>query len=176
MKYVYIPRQERDILNSVFVGEDFDEYKCRIEMEMHGWVEYELEDIRKMSSVGDFFCVHFKDRIIPIQIVHKFPDGRMVCMPHNIIENCIFDENSNDYEKSYIRNYINSSKFKDNFDKKELLDKIIPTDVPYLDRIIKKQEFFLPSHENVGFTNEDGILKPNTGSITFDYFKDDYPA
>lgn len=128
----------------------------------------DVEDAKKRANIGDCLLFEYDGKMLPFQVIHKYPNGRCVMSSYYVLDNHIFDEKSNVWRDSSIRKYMN-----DDMAKKfnpEVLKLIKEHDV-HTEDYVTKDKFWLLSHEEIGYKDESNMFKKNVGAETFDYYK-----
>ena len=120
-----------------------------------------------MANVGDCLVFNFNHQPTLFQVIHKFSDGRCAMQPFFLSERRRFDLHSNNWQNSEIRKYLNSDYLK-NFDP-ELIDHMNVTTVN-TNNYYTFDRCWLPSHEELGYSNFHNAFIPNSYSIAYDYY------
>lgn len=148
------------------------ELSCVEEMAMKtailGYPEMDIEEAKKRAQIGDCILVKYVDKMIPMQVIHKYEDGRVVLQSYYLLEQRAFDQNTNVYKDAEIRQYLNGD-FLNKFDP-EFVQMLKTTDV-HTDNYVTYDKMWLLSHEEIGYKDDSNMFKPNKGSIVYDYYK-----
>lgn len=169
MKTYLIPESNIEAYRQQILAKDIS---CVAEVDLMlsilGYEEIEMEDAKKIANIGDCLLVTYDNKRIPMQVIHKYDDGRVVLQSYYLLEQRAFDQNTNVYKDAEIRQYLNGD-FLKKFDS-EFVDMLKTTDV-HTDNYVTHDKMWLLSHEEIGYSDDSNMFKPNVGSITYDYYK-----
>lgn len=146
-----------------------EQSSCLAEMKLRadamGLIEMTKDEAKKIAKKGDCLLIEYKDKYVPFQIlkVNK-ADNTLILQSYYLLENRKFDDNTNVWRDCDLRRYLNSD-FKKNFSK-EFIDSLITTDV-HTEDYITKDDFWILSHEEVGYKDENNWFKPNIGTEAY---------
>ena len=171
MKFIYIKKDQcagiSELCHSVSC-----ESELHIQLAIRGYDdEMELDEIKKIAEVGDRILIRFNGKLIPWIIVDKTNDGHLIMNSEDCLEKSKFDDKTNVWRDSYLRNYINSDEFAKKFDP-EFIKLTQITDV-HTDDYVTKDRFWIPCHEEVNCDAESAKwFKKNKGTKRLKYFTD----
>lgn len=139
--------------------------KCAI----HGFTELELEDAKKAANVGDYFLIRYTDkvdRLVPMQVMSKNEDGTVDLCSAYILENHVFDENTNVWRDSEIRRYMNSDEFLSKFDPEFV--KCLKTAQVHTEDYVTEDKMWLLSHEEIGYEDTNKWFHENKNTKKYE--------
>lgn len=147
--------------------------ECTIKTDLLGYEQIDFEEAKQKAKVGDCLLLKYENILVPWQIIHKYykDDGttdRCVLQPYYLLEKRAFDQNTNVWRDSELRKYLNSE-FLDKLDP-EFVKMLRPTEV-HTDNYTTIDRVWIPSHEEIGYHDSNGMFKKNIGAKAYDYYK-----
>lgn len=142
--------------------------ESKIKIGIMGLEEYELEEAKKVSKIGDCLLLEYDGKLLPFQVIHKKPGNTVILSSYYVLDNHMFDEKSNVWRDSSIRRYMNNDMSK-KFDPEVL--KLVKTSKVHTENYVTEDKFWLLSHEEIGYKDKNNMFKKNIGAEVFDYYK-----
>ncbi len=168
MAQLYFMRQDMlDRYEQYVLKDSSTPEECQLKCDILGIQKLELDEIKKISEVGDFILSRYKDHLVPFQILEKREDGRLVLQSFYLLDHHIFDKETNVWRDCELRRYLNSPEFAANFDQ-DFLDHVVEEDV-HTEDYVTKDKFWILSHEEIGFKDTANWFRKNIG--THAYYK-----
>lgn len=136
---------------------------------LFGLETLDIEEAKKKAEIGDCLLIQYENKLIPMQVIHKFDDGRVALQSYYLLDKHAFDKNTNVWRDAEIRKYMNedmAAKFDPEF------VKLVKPYQVHTDDYVTEDKFWLLSHEEIGYEDKNNMFKKNVGTITFDYYKD----
>jgi len=136
-----------------------------------GLKELEVEEAKKLADVGDCLIFKYTDKLVPFQVIDKTVNGDVIdviLQSYYLLEKRAFDQNTNVWRDAEIRKYLNGE-FLKKLDPEFV--KLLKTEDVHTDDYVTQDKIWLPSHEEIGYTDTSGMFKKNDGSRCYEYYK-----
>lgn len=153
--------------------------QAKLKISILGYEELEVEEAKRKANVGDCLLFTYDGKLVPFQILQKDyikdenGNEKLDCImqAYYLLEKRAFDKKTNIWRDAEIRHYLNGD-FLKKLDP-ELVNLMKVTDV-HTDDYVTKDRVWLPSHEEIGYEDKNGMFKINIGAKCYEYYKDGF--
>lgn len=153
--------------------------QTKLKISILGFEELEVEEAKRKANVGDCLLFAYNEKLVPFQILQKNytkdsnGEEKLDCIMQSyyLLEKRAFDKSTNVWKNAEIRKYLNGD-FLKKLDPD--LVKLMKVTEIHTDDYVTQDKVWLPSHEEIGYEDKNGMFKENVGTECYEYYKDSF--